>query len=440
MRTYFLIITGLLTIVFCKAQGQSLDTVSLRGCYAAAKRNHPTVKQYALIQELNRLKTQSVNALWQPQISLGGQATWQSDVTQIALDFSQMKVEIPGIPPGIKPKITGPEFPEIPKDQYKLSLDVTQTIYDGGLTRYQKKAEQFSSQAEAFKVQMEMLKVNESISQVYFSLLFYRKNLEIFGVAKAEIKNQLNKLSAQLAGGLVFPAHLNVLKAELLKTEQQMNETENQIQAGIAVLNELTGLQIQNTTTLLLPEPPAPNTNVPGLTEQQLSFQSQQLEYFKKISFSRQLPRLYGFGQVGYGRPALNMFEENFDDYYLVGLKLNWTLWNGNQFIRDRQILQLQQEGLKIQQQTALLNKKIAEENILTEIRKLRLLIQTDDEIISLRKEISATAATQLQQGVITPTAYMTELNAETQARISRKLHEIQLLQAIEKLRLNAEK
>jgi outer membrane protein TolC len=52
-------------------------------------------------------------------------------------------------------------------------------------------------------------------------------------------------------------------------------------------------------------------------------------------------------------------------------------------------------------------------------------LIESDSELISIRKRITASAESQYQNGTITATEYLNELNSERQAVINSEIHKI---------------
>jgi uncharacterized protein (DUF3084 family) len=65
------------------------------------------------------------------------------------------------------------------------------------------------------------------------------------------------------------------------------------------------------------------------------------------------------------------------------------------------------------------------------EIDKYKQLIDKDKEIVAKRTGIKETESVKLANGVSTSNDYVTELNAENQAMLNLKLHEIQLMQSI---------
>jgi len=85
---------------------------------------------------------------------------------------------------------------------------------------------------------------------------------------------------------------------------------------------------------------------------------------------------------------------------------------------------------IQIQKETFDKNLKILIENEMAAIQKLEKMIKKDSEIIQLRKRITKTSVSQLENGIITPNNYLANLNSEIQSEINMESHKIQLIQS----------
>jgi len=164
---------------------------------------------------------------------------------------------------------------------------------------------------------------------------------------------------------------------------------------------------------------------------QQFADRSVQLGLQQNLITSRNRPKTSLFIQGGYGRPALNLLKNQFDWYYVGGIRLNWNLGGLYTAKKERQLIDISQKNLQLQQETFLLNTRAELATQLAEIKKLRKMINTDLQIIDLRNQVREASKAQLENGVITASDYLREINASDQASQSRITHEIQLLQAI---------
>jgi len=402
-----IIISGLLI-------AQMPNTLTLEYCQYKARENYPLNKQFELLQSATKLKLYNLTSNWLPQLTINGQSTYQSDVTTLPL-------HVPGI-----------TIPEIDKDIYKVTLDVSNTLYDGGLTHRQKLLEKSSLSVEEQNIEVELYKLRERINKVYFNIIILQENEKLINIMKNEVESRLKIVESSVRNGVSLQSNANLLQAELIKIDQQLLEIVLSKQAAFEMLSEYIDQPITYETVLTVP---VFNTvsDEPSLLRPELklmNLQMQKLDASRSLLTAKVLPHLAVFGQVGYGKPGLNMFSNEYNDFYIVGLQINWTPWNWNRTRNDRQSIELQQNIVQNQKETLEQNIRILLKKDLAEINKYEALILKDDEVIALREKITNTFAAQLDKGIITATDYLTELNAETQARLNKQLHIIQLAQA----------
>ena len=99
------------------AFSQVPDSVTLEYCYKQAETKYPLARQKELLAGSSELKAKNYGKNWLPQMNLNGSASLQSDVTAFAIP------RFAGLP--------AIESPTISKDWYKLTLDLSQSIYEG---------------------------------------------------------------------------------------------------------------------------------------------------------------------------------------------------------------------------------------------------------------------------------------------------------------------
>jgi outer membrane protein TolC len=390
------------------------ETLGLQKAYDLAQQNYPLIKQRDLIKQTTGYTIDNLSKGFLPQINLSGQATYQSQVTEI-------KVPVPGIniePPG--------------KDQYKILADVNQLIYDGGVIKQQKTIQQLADEVEQQKVDVELYKLKERINQLFLGVLFLDEQLKQVDLIKIDLNNGIKRVEAQVNNGVAFKSNLNVLKAELLKADQRTIELKASRKGYIDVLSLFINQNLSENTRL---EKPA--TQVSSLSNDiqrpELKLYSTQEKLlggqFKLID-SRNKPKASLFWQGGYGRPGLNFLKNEFDFFYTTGVRLNWSFGGLYTQKREKKIIELNQKTIDVQKDVFLFNTNTQLKQQQSEVDKLQQLVDTDKEIIDLRIKVKDAAKAQLENGVITANDYLREVNAEDQARQSLITHQIQLLQA----------
>lgn len=398
---------------FTLATGQD-RSVTLDYCLNQALANHPLFDQYDLLASSSGLKIKNFNRNYLPEMNINGDAHYQSDVTEI---------------PSIIPSFT---IEPLDKDQYRISLDVSQMIYDGGLTKKNKDVEYIDNQINQQNIGIDLYRLKEKVIGVYFSIISLQENRELLNVNRQNLQFRLKEVESGVKNGVVLSSNAEILKAELLKIDQKEIEIEAGILSGYKVLSILTGDTIINGTELQWGNPVI-EPYLPGhdrLEYNLFSLQQQKAESMKKLVSSKLKPRLLAYGQAGYGRPGFNMLLNEFDDYYIVGAKLSWNFWNWNKTRNEKSILDLQKEILASSRESFDQSIAVDLERRMAEIVKIETLLPKDEEIADIRAGIVQTYASRLQNGVITATEYITELNAETEARLNLKIHQIQLVRA----------
>ena len=261
-------------------------TLSLDSCYKKAFANDPTLLQKYMLNTISDLRTKNLNTAYYPQLSLNGQASYQSDVTTLP-------IHIPGM-----------DIPTLDKDGYKATLDLTQTIYDGGYTKKQKDLESVSLQLEQQSLESDIYKLKEKINTLYFNILLFQENKDLLMVLKEDINSKLKKIQSGIKNGIGLESNANSLEAEMLKIDQQVVELDASIVSSFKMLGDYLNSPIPENTKLLLP---TVNAGKGGYDNDRMEMKVFDLEMQKlKTSESligvKTMPKLAAFGQLGYGR------------------------------------------------------------------------------------------------------------------------------------------
>jgi len=422
-----LLITGFLMIGTLYAQLP--DTLTLGLCHAVAVSSYPTADRSALLSSASEIQQKKHNAKYLPQVQINGQATYQSDVTKVDVIIPPFY-----LPPPVDVEVSPAplDTPIPPNDQYRVTMDVYQVIYDGGITGKQKKLDLTGYEIEKQKVKVELHRLKENINTIFFSIILMQENEKLLAILIDELNNKLKDINTAVEYGVALSTDRDVLRAEIIRVEQQLDETIIQRHAFIKILGELMSEQLPRDAVLSIPQNSISSlTNEPLRPEIQIyDLQRSMLEESKDLVTSTWMPKLSGFGQLGYGNPGLNMLEDKFTPFYIVGARLNWQIWNWNQTKREKQILGLRQEIVDTEKRTFDKNLNVTLEQHLADMKKYETLILKDREVIDLRSNISKTASSQLDNGVITSSDYVSRLNEEAQSKLNMEVHKVRLAQA----------
>lgn len=405
----------ILMLLVLPAQGQ---TVTLDECQQLAEENYPLIKQYDLIRQTTDYTVSNIGKGWLPQISAMAQATYQSDVMTLP-DVLQRMLGQQGL-----------QAKGISKDQYRVGVDINQTVYDGGLISGQKDVARLEGEVQSAQTATDLYAVRKRINDLYFGILLLDEKIQLNKDLQTLLQSNLNKLNSMLAHGVAMKSDVNTVKAEKLKAEQQATELASSRKSMTDMLSVFIGREVAN---LGMPQDVVVNTHENKRPELHL-FDSQikLADAQEKLLNARLLPRLSVFAQGYYGYPGYNQFEAMFNRTWklngIVGVRLSWNI--GALYTRknDRAKLSTRRGLVESARETFLFNNRLLEIQQSDGIAKYRQLIVDDKEIVSLRSDVRRAAESKLEHGIIDTNNLLQEITRENQSRIDLSTHTILML------------
>ncbi len=396
-------------LIFIPFLGFSQQIITLNECYDLAEKNFPLAKQTNLIQQKSALENEVLNKIKLPKIDLNAQATYQSDV-----------IGLPNILPGIQ---------SLNKNQYRATLDVNQLVYNGGMIDANSKLKEVQTKTLQQQLAVNLYQLKSKINYSFMMILLFQDQKELLLTKQKTIHSKIKEVKSGVKNGAILPASEQILEAELLKLEQVLIENSFQ---RIKELQNLANITVTPLGVNAILENPIIKLETKG-TRPEIQFfdlQQDQLDASKNIISKYNFPKLYAFGQLGYGNPGLNMLDNSFQNFYMVGLKLNWNVFDWNKSKIDKQALDIAKQLVTTDKETFETNNQMQINELQSEITKMEIIIKTDLKIIQLREKVEQSSDSQLRNGVITSSDYVTELNNLFDAKTNLKVHETQILLA----------
>jgi outer membrane protein TolC len=394
----------------------SQKLITLKECYDKAMSVNALAGEKEAYSSISEIKDANLSKGWLPTLDANASANYISDV----VDFSKAMSSIPGIASILTP---------MPHDQYKVTLDINQVIYDGGAIKSGRALEKAELNISEKQTETDLYKLRGQINAYYFNVMLLSRQKELLKNYLNLIQKRISSLQSALDNGVILKSDVDVLTSEKIKLEQQITENDLRKAALLKILSDLTGTPIDTATEFVLPEQPKEMTGELLRPELQLyDLHKEQLNAGLQLAQSKRMPKAFGFATLGYGNPpGQDFFKDTFDTYYIVGGGIKWNIFDWNRVKNEKKVIALQQGILE--------NRKKDLEDYLTrqleskraEISSLKTLIETDTELIALRKRITASADSQYQNGTITATEYLNEMNSEHQAEINYEIHKINL-------------
>jgi len=399
--------------------GQSPKSISLDDCYKLARQNYPLIKQHDLIEKTKNYSIENAAKGYYPQVNFNGQATYQSAVTEIAIS-------------GLPAAFSHLSFPTLPLEQFNLHGEVDQTIYDGGVIKQQKQSDMANADAQQQNVEVQLYALKDRINQLYFGALLIDEQIKQNDLTQKDIQSSIDKMQAGVTNGTALQSSVNELQAEVLQQQQNKIELQANHKAYLDMLGVFTSQQYDTNTTLQIPISVAISDSIKRPELSLYDFQKKNDDVQEKILNSANRPKFSFFAQGGYALPGLNAFDVNPALYYITGFRLSWNLGGYYTLNNQKQILEIDKQNIDIQKETFLFNTHVTLKQQSSDIIRLRSMIDKDEEIIAKRLAVKEASKAQMENGVVTIHEYISELDAEDQARQSLNLHQIQLLLAEE--------
>lgn len=397
--------------------------LSIEACYEKARANYPLIKQYGLIEKTKEYNLSNAAKGYLPQVTFSAQATYQSDVTEIPIDLDAIG-------------LTGVKIPSVSQDQYKMELALSQTLWDGGAIRSERKALRTQAEVDQRDMDVNMYTINERVNQLYFGVLLADAQLEQNKVLQAELRRSCEQVSSYIKNGIAQQSDLDAIRVDLLKAKQTEAQFEHTKRAYREMLSRLIGEEIGEETRLVKPEAVRPLTkenNRPELELYQARIRNLQAQDSRITA--GMMPKLGLFVTGGYGKPGLDMFEDNFKAYYLAGVRLSWNLGSFYTVKDDRRKIQTSIRAIETQRETFLFNTSLDVAQRDASIDKYVAQLSYDDEIIALRGSVKRASEAKMANGTLSGTDLTRDIHAEQSAIQDKILHEIELLMAIYNLR-----
>ena len=397
----------LLALFLATASLQGQKILTLKECYGMASTANALANEKTGYSEISKLKDEDLAKGWLPTLDANGSLVYNSSV----IDMSSVlgSLPIPGIANAIKP---------LPHEQYKITVDVNQVIYDGGAIKGARDLEKADLNINEKQTETDLYKLREQINGYYFNLLLLNRQKDLLNNYLDIIKKRIGTMQSAINNGVIIKSDIDVLTSEKIKIEQQLAENEIRKKSLLKVLSDLTGTQIESSTEFVTPSQSEELSNDITRPELQVfDLRKEQLNASLKVIESKRLPKAVGFASLGYGNPpGSNFFKNEFAPYYVLGASIKWNISDWNKTRNEKKIVSFQQTIIENRKNDLTDNLKRLLESKNSEILSLKALVESDSDLISLRKRITASAESQYQNGTITATDYLNELNSEREA------------------------
>ena len=390
---------------------------TLDECIGWAYDNYPQIKEMSLIEMTKGIDLKNAAYAWLPHLNISGKATWQSEVVEMPMDIPGMDINIP-------------------HDQYGLTAEFTQQLWDGGTSRSQKELAEAGAEVKKTQLETNLWSIRSRVQNVFLGIILIDKQLELNGLLRESLERSSEEVKSRMEAGVALPSDLDQVSVNILSCLQQRASLDADRKSYVKILGLLTGRDMTD-VELAVPKD-AVNYVDDGArdfeTRPEMAFYAAQL---KQNEFQRRQlntlisPKLNLSLQGGYGRPGMNMLSGDFSGYFVAGLKLQWNI--GALYTRglDKRKVNADAQKIDLTRKSFILNSSVEAEQKNNAILKARDVLEKDSEIIGLRQRIRASGENQYREGTIKMNDYLSMLDEEYKAKANESMHEVQLMMAV---------
>lgn len=390
---------------------------TLDDCIGWAYDNYPQIKEMSLIEMTKGIDLKNAAYAWLPHLNISGKATWQSEVVEMPMDIPGMDINIP-------------------HDQYGLTAEFTQQIWDGGTSRRQKELAEAGAEVKKTQLETNLWSIRSRVQNVFLGIILIDKQLELNRLLRESLERSSEEVKSRMEAGVALPSDQDQVSVNILSCLQQRASLDADRKSYVKILGLLTGRDMTD-VELAVPQDAVSYVDDGARdfeTRPEMAFYAAQL---KQNEFQRRQlntlisPKLNLSLQGGYGRPGMNMLSGDFSGYFVAGLKLQWNI--GALYARglDKRKVNADAQKIDLTRKSFILNSSVEAEQKNNAILKARDVLEKDSEIIALRQRIRASGENQYREGTIKMNDYLSMLDEEYKAKANESMHEVQLMMAV---------
>lgn len=416
----------ILSILFAGFSASVFAQMTLETCQELAREHYPEVKQYDLIRLTEQYDLSNAARAWLPQLSLSAQATWQNEVPEFPEALSGMLSQAGVTIPGLK------------KDQYKVGLELNQTIWDGGKSNADKRLARTEAAEQRAMTDVDLYNLKKRVNELYFGILLLEEKLSQTYRTIALLESNLDKMRSLVTNGTALASDVDAVEAELLTARQQATQIEASRTSYRKMLELFIGEPLQK--NLLRPEFEEMATT--ELTRPELVLfdaKKNRLAAQEALIKSSTRPKFGFFAQGYYGYPSMDYFASMMSNEWrwnlLTGIRMSWNF--GAYYTKKNSLNKLRtaQQSIDLQRDVFRFETDLQVSQETEDIARLRKTIANDARIVSLRQSVREAAESKLRNGIIDTNDLLQKITDEAAARSAQSVHEIELLKALYELK-----
>lgn len=402
--------------------------LTLDECQQMASDNYPLLQKYDLVRQTTEYTIKNIQRGYWPQLSLGGQVSYQSEVTDLPDVLSHLLSE------------SSLNYKGMAKDQYQIALDLNQVIWDGGHIKARRDLAASDAEVQVAQADVEMYAIRSRVNELFFGILLLDEKIRLNETLQTLLLDNCRMLETRKMHGTAMESDVDVMRAEYLEARQDLTALRSMRKSYRQMLAIFIGKDTASVINLQKPAASLPQTFDNRRPELNLyAMQMQQTEAQSHLLNVGLRPKLSLFAQGVYGYPGYDMFDSMFDHDLklngIVGIRFSWNIGRLYTFKTDKHKLELTRKQIETAREIFLFNNNLQSVRERETVNQYHQMMEEDSDIIRLRTSVRQAAEAKLQHGVIGVNDLLQEITKENRARIDHSLHEMEMLKNIYELK-----
>jgi outer membrane protein TolC len=406
MKLRFFLLGMMMASTGCFAQ------ITLQECRQKAHDNYPMIKQYRLVEQSRNFNIDNAAKGYLPQISVMGLATYHTDMLKSSNIAKTLDTK---------------------NSLYGGMVQISENIYDGGAISARKSIAKADAIVSNEQLNVTMYDINNRVDQLYFGALLIDEQIKQNRLLQEDLALSRKSIEGMMKNGIANQSDVDAIEVEQLNAAQQEKSLSIQRHTYMTMLGIFIGEELNESSVLTKPSDMMPISMDVKRPELKL-FDAQSVllnEREKALDVSIK-PKFGVFASGLFGNTGIDMMKKSI---LMAGAKLTWNIDGIYTRKNDKKLIDASRQQIESDRETFLFNTRLQSANETSIISDLREKLKTDDDIIILRTNIRSKAERKVENGTLTVNEMLRQINAESEAKQSKALHEIQLLKEIYQLK-----
>lgn len=388
----------------------AFSQLTLTECQDRARANSPVIRQLALIEKSKEVNLSNASKLWLPQFGISAMAVAADGMPEIPLPGATVETE---------------HF------QLAVMTSLLQTVWDGGISSAKVEMTRAETEVEKAKVEVSLYAIRSKVNELYFGILSINEQIKQVDILTENLVRNRNRAEISLQNGVIHQSDLDKIQVEIYKAELSKINLTTYKTAYLKMLAVIIGREIGENEMLEIPKPVNLSElgsigNRPELT--MFARRREAIDAQHSLLSTKITPKIQLQGMVTTLTPGIRLANIRNNHFLFGALVVQWNIGGFYTRKNELNLLKIKKNIIDTQQNAFMqsIDGELAQKR--SQLERHRLLVEKDNEIVKLRERVKSASEKKFENGTITMSELIDDINAENLARQTRNRHQIEFL------------